>query len=66
MAYGTAVEAFDAICEHATDNATRGPLPQGFAAQADRIHQHQLEVTQRELDSALWMEDGVVDLARWC
>ena len=50
----TAVEAFDAICEHATDNATRGPLPHGFAAQADRIHQHQLEVTQRELDSALW------------
>ena len=53
-AYGTAVEAFDAICEHVTENAMGGALPRGLVTQTDRIHQHQLEVTQRELDNALW------------
>ena len=53
-AYGTAVEAFDTICEYVTENAGWGPLPRGLVAQSGRIHQRQLQVTRRELDEALW------------
>ena len=59
-AYGTAVEAFDTICEYVTENAVGGPLPQGLVAQSGRIHQHQLRVTRRELDKALWRTAGSV------
>ena len=59
-AYGTAVEAFDTICEYVTENAVGGPLPQGLVAQSGRIHQHQLRVTRRELDEALWRTAGSV------
>ena len=38
-AYGTAVEAFDTICEYVTENAVGEPLPRGLVAQSGRIHQ---------------------------
>ena len=59
-AYGTAVEAFDTICEYVTENAVGEPLPRGLVAQFGRIHQHQLRVTRRELDKALWRTAGSV------